>query len=132
MTYKALVAATLLTLAGLNSASATTVENTTLTSGWQNGTGTVDGHFTVDRESGGVELGLRAAIRFVGPITPSGNVYIAPVSAPGSTLALWNFEYSYDPGSFAHTLTTLTITDNLGIGHTLLSNFQLDSIGDNT
>jgi hypothetical protein len=73
----------------------------------------VDGHFTVDQENG-VELGLRAGIRFVGPITPTGNVYTAPVSPTGNTLALWNFEYSYDPGINTGTVSVITITDNLG------------------
>jgi len=127
MSYKALMAAAVLAFAGLNGASATTIDNTTLTAGWHNGTGTVDGHFTVDQENG-VELGLRAAIRFVGPITPSGNVYFAPVSTAGSTKALWNFEYSYDPGTNAGTSTYLTISDNHG--HTL-SNLLLSPF-DNT
>lgn len=128
MNHKALMAATLLAFSALQSASATVVDNTTLTAGWHNGTGTVDGHFTVDQENG-VELGLRAAIRFVGPITPSGNVYVAPVSTPGSTLALWNFEYSYDPGRNSGTTTSITITDSLGHSFT---NFPLDLFSDNT
>lgn len=128
MNYRAWAAAAAFLLAGLSGASATIVNDTTLTAGWHNGTGTVDGHFTVDRENG-VELGLRAAIRFVGPITPSGNIYVAPVSTPGSTLALWNFEYSYDPGSSSGTTTYITITDSLG--HSFL-NFPLDLFSDNT
>ncbi|MBR0723811.1 PEP-CTERM sorting domain-containing protein [Bradyrhizobium manausense] len=127
MSYKALMAAAVLAFAGLNSASATVINDTNLTAGWHNGTGTVDGHFTVDQENG-VELGLRAAIRFIGPITPSGNVYVAPQSTIGSTLALWNFEYSYDPGANAGTTTTISVTDHLG--HTLA--FPLDLILDNT
>ncbi|MBR0835797.1 PEP-CTERM sorting domain-containing protein [Bradyrhizobium manausense] len=127
MSYKALMAAAVLAFAGLNSASAAVVNDTNLTAGWHNGTGTVDGHFTVDQENG-VELGLRAAIRFIGPITPSGNVYVAPQSTIGSTLALWNFEYSYDPGANAGTTTKLSITDNHG-GSFL--NFDLGLIPDN-
>lgn len=97
-------------------ASATIVDNTNLAAGWHNGTGTVNGHFTVDQEANGVELGLRAGVRFVGPITPNSNsnVYIAPISPSGDTLALWNFEYSYDPGTLLNTSTTITITDNHG------------------
>lgn len=95
------------------SASATIIDNTTLTAGWHNGTGTVDGHFTVDQDNG-VELGLRAGIRFVGPITPTDNVYTASLSPTGDTLALWNFEYSYDPGINTGTTTTIKIKDNLG------------------
>ncbi|MEH2492918.1 hypothetical protein V1280_008857 [Bradyrhizobium sp. AZCC 2230] len=48
----------------------------------------------------------------MGPVTPSGDVYVAPVSTLGSTLALWNFEYSYDAGSNAGTTTYITIADN--------------------
>jgi len=127
MSYKTLVAAAAILIAGLNGASATIVDNTTLAAGWHNGTGTVDGHFTVDQENG-VELGLRAAVRFVGPITPSGNVYVAPVSAPGSTLALWNFEYSYDPGRNSGTTTSIKITDSLGHSFEV----SLDLFSDNT
>jgi len=127
MICRAWAVATVLAFAGINSASATIVNNTTLTAGWHNGTGTVDGHFTVDQENG-AELGLRAAIRFVGPITPSGNVYVAPVSSPGSTLALWNFEYSYDPGTNSGTTTYISISDNHGHA---FSDFQL-FVFDNT
>jgi hypothetical protein len=113
MNFKSLSVAGLIISSCIGSASATVIDNTTLTAGWHNGTGTVDGHFTVDQENG-VELGLRAGIRFVGPITPTGNVYTAPLSPTGDTLALWNFEYSYDPGVNTGTATTIAITDNLG------------------
>jgi hypothetical protein len=85
------IAAAIVTMLAGN-ASATIVDNTNLAAGWHNGTGTVDGHFTADQEANDVELGLRAAIRFVGPLTPSGTTYSAPVSPSGDTLALWNFE----------------------------------------
>lgn len=110
-------------------ASATTINNSTLTAGWHNGKGTVDGHFTVDQEANGVELGLRAAVRFVGPITPVDAIYTAPISLSGNTLALWNFEYSYDPGSNLGTSTTLTISDNHGNSFGAL---PLSFITDNT
>ncbi|MCP3442082.1 hypothetical protein [Bradyrhizobium sp. CCGUVB14] len=128
MNCKTLAAAAAILITGLSCASATVVNDTTLTAGWHNGTGTVDGHFTVDQENG-VELGLRAGIRFIGPITPSGNIYVAPVSTPGSTLALWNFEYSYDPGTNSNTSTTITIKDSLG--HSL-ADIPLDLFSDNT
>src|SRR5450432_1044337 len=64
MNFKSLSVAGLIILSCIGSASATIIDNTTLTAGWHNGTGTVDGHFTVDQENG-VELGLRAGIRFV-------------------------------------------------------------------
>ena len=126
MSLKALGGAVLIVFGCIGSASATIIDNTTLTAGWHNGTGTVDGHFTVDQENG-VELGLRAAIRFVGPITPSGNVYTAPISPTGDTLALWNFGYSYDPGINTGTVTTIAISDNLGHSFPALSLAPFDN-----
>jgi PEP-CTERM motif-containing protein len=127
MNSKCIGLALALAFSSINAASATILNDSDLTAGWHNGTGTVDGHFTVDQESNGVELGLRAAVRFVGPITPMGNVYTASPSS-GNPLALWNFEYSYDPGSLAGTVTNIFIADNLG--HTI--GLPLFFIGDNT
>ena len=86
----------------ISNASAVVTYDTDLVSGWTNGSGTVNGHFTVDTENDGVELGLRAAVRFVGPITPTGNVYQAQA---GTALgrALWNFEFSVNPGTLTGT-----------------------------
>lgn len=81
-----------------------------LAAGWAPGTGTVNGHFAVDTEANGVELGLRAAIRFVGPITPTGNVYFAPTGSTPPGRALWNFEFSVNPGSYLNTYSVLTIS----------------------
>jgi hypothetical protein len=106
----AVVLASLFTCAATASATVFTDQN--LTNGWNNGTGTVNGNFTVDREAGGVELGLRAAIRFVGPIVPSGNIYSAPTGTSGGGLALWNFEFSVDPGTLVGTTALLTISDS--------------------
>jgi hypothetical protein len=124
--FKSLSVAVLAILSCIGSASATIIDNTTLTAGWHNGTGTVDGHFTVDQENG-VELGLRAGIRFVGPITPTGNVYTAPLSPTGDALALWNFEYSYDPGVNTGTVTTIAIADNLGHSFPAFPLFPFDN-----
>jgi hypothetical protein len=93
-------------------ASATVFTDQDLTNGWHNGSGTVNGNFTVDREADGVELGLRAAVRFVGPIVPTGNNYSAPIGTSGSGLALWNFEFSVDPGTLVGTTALLTISDS--------------------
>jgi hypothetical protein len=93
-------------------ASATVLTDQNLTNGWNNGKGTVNGNFTVDQETNGVELGLRAAIRFVGPIVPSGNIYSAPTGTSGGGLALWNFEFSVDPGTLVGTTALLTISDS--------------------
>jgi hypothetical protein len=114
-----LAAATILAFAGSASASTITT-NASLPEGWANGTGTSNGNFTIDTETDGAILGLRAAVRFVGAITPNGgntNVYTAPIgfgTGAGAGAALWNFEYSYDPGTMTGTVTTLTISDNHG------------------
>jgi hypothetical protein len=111
----------------VSTASAVVTFDQNLASGWTQGSGTSNGHFAVDTEANGVELGLRASIRFVGPITPTGNLYIAPVGSTPPGRALWNFEFSVNPGSLLGTHSLLTIT---GPGGSLAFNPQL--IGDNT
>ena len=110
----------------VSSASAVVTLDQNLASGWTQGTGTSNGHFAVDTEANGVELGLRASLRFVGPITPTGNLYTAP-AGNSSGKALWNFEFSVNPGSLLGTHSLLTIT---GPGGVLAFNPQL--ILDNT
>lgn len=79
--------------------------------GFYNGTGPVNGHFTVDTENG-VEAALRASLRFLGPITPVGNVYTAPAGTSGTPArALWNFDYSVNPGTITGTSATILITN---------------------
>jgi len=94
----------------VSSASAVVTLDQNLASGWTQGTGTSNGHFAVDTEANGVELGLRASLRFVGPITPTGNLYIAPVGSTPPGRALWNFEFSVNPGTLVGTHSLLTIT----------------------
>ncbi|MEH2628597.1 hypothetical protein V1292_006652 [Bradyrhizobium sp. AZCC 1719] len=110
----------------VSSASAVVTFNQDLASGWTQGSGTSNGHFAVDTEDNGVELGLRASIRFVGPITPTGNLYIAP-AGNSSGKALWNFEFSVNPGSLVGTHSLLTITGPGGI-----LQFDPQIISDNT
>jgi hypothetical protein len=110
----------------VSSASAVVTLDQNLSSGWTQGSGTSNGHFTVDTEANGVELGLRASLRFVGPITPTGNLYTAP-AGNSSGKALWNFEFSVNPGSLLGTHSLLTIT---GPGGVMAFNPQL--IFDNT
>jgi hypothetical protein len=96
----------------VSSASAIVTLDQNLTSGWTQGTGTSNGHFAVDTEANGVELGLRASIRGPGggPITPTGNLYFAPVGSGSPGMALWNFEFSVNPGSLVGTHSLLTIS----------------------
>jgi PEP-CTERM motif-containing protein len=99
---------------------ATTVDNASLaTPGYYNGTGAVNGGFTVDTENG-VEAGLRASIRGGGggPITSVGNVYYAPVGLDtAGTHALWNFDYSVNPGTTTGTYAEISIL-NVGTAAT--------------
>ena len=95
--------ATLALTSFVSSASAVVTLDQNLASGWTQGSGTSNGHFAVDTEANGVELGLRASLRFVGPITPTGNLYIAPVGSTPPGRALWNFEFSVNPGSLMGT-----------------------------
>jgi hypothetical protein len=95
-------------------ATATIVDNTNLVSPfYYNGTGSVQGHFTVDTENG-VEAAIRTSIRGGGggPITPTGDVYNAPVGLDAAgTHALWNFDYSVNPGSTVGTYAVIDIFD---------------------
>lgn len=88
--------------------------------GWYNGTSpNPNGGFTVDTESNGIEVGLRAKLRQnPNVINSSTNVYQVPAgpetSAP--TRAAWNYEFSINLGKSGYTLadiqdSTLTIQD---------------------
>jgi hypothetical protein len=87
--------------------------------GWYNGTGNPNGGFTIDNESNGIEVGLRAKLRQnPNVINSSTNVYQVPAGPqPGApTRAAWNYEFSINLGSSGFTLadiqhSTLTITD---------------------
>lgn len=96
-------------------ASAVVTFDQNLASGWTQGSGTSNGHFAVDTQANSVELGLRASIRYGGPITPTGNLYIVPVGGNLLGEALWNFEFSVNPGSLTGTHALLTITGPGGI-----------------
>ena len=85
-------------------ASATVVLNSDVTGGWSQGTGTSNGAFTLDQEAGGIELGLRAVMRGIGLITGT-DLYDAPAGTK-SGRALWNFDFSINPGN----LTNFTAT----------------------
>jgi PEP-CTERM motif len=98
-------------------ASAGTVFDTSLASpngnpatpGCYTGTGCVNSGFTVSTGANGTELGLSAILRFVGPVTPTGNVYDVPTGTAGGS-ALWDYTFSID-------------TQPNGVGTDTLSNF---------
>lgn len=106
-------------------ASATVVYDVDIATGWINGSGPVGGHFAVDTVNGGIEIALRASLRTIGPITPVGNVYTAPTGTSGG-LALWNFDFSINPGTLANPISSLTITGPNGF-----ISFDAILIGDN-
>jgi hypothetical protein len=85
------------------------------------GTGNANSNFTVDQLSDGIELGLSAITRFVGPITPtSTDVYNVPTGATsvaGHTGAAWGFDFSIDtnPGGNTTAFTLADITAALSL-----------------
>ena len=74
--------------------------------GFFNGTGNVDGHFTV-ADSGSIAIGLRGADRFVGPITPAGNDYTCTAADANGC----NYEFSVASSSLADFTYLLSIQD---------------------
>ena len=108
-------------------ASAVVTLDQSLASGWTQGSGTTNDHFTVDTETNGVELGLRASLRFAGSITPTGDLYTVPAGTGSPNRALWNFDFSVNRGLYTNTHSVLTIT---GPGGSSTYNLQL--IPDNT
>src|ERR1700722_10624472 len=121
----ATAAGALLALGASFPAKATVVDNTSLASppGVYFGTGNANSNFTVDNDAG-IELGLSAITRFVGPIVPTpttSNIYdvpLGPTTVPGHTGAAWGFDFSinlHPPGGSSLTLgdigALLTLTD---------------------
>ena len=94
------------------------------------GTGNTNGHFAVETGTIGgvdVELGLRAGLRFLGPVTPqfNSNIYNVPTgtsTSPGACAAgcaLWNFEFSvHTSGGTVAGLSALILSwsDSVGGG----------------
>lgn len=96
------------------------------------GSGNSNEQFTIDRnnDSGNdIEIGIKAKNRFVGDITPVGNVYntVAGESDPG--LAIWNIDWSVDLGA-GKTIDDydvyLTVDFNTGAGNSDVSTFLID------
>jgi len=102
-------------LSTISCASAATVLNSDVTGGWNNGTGPVGGNFTLDKEDNGVELGLRASIRTIGPVVPVPTTafYYVPTGTGSSGYALWNFDYSINTGTLTGLVASLTITSGI-------------------
>jgi hypothetical protein len=88
------------------------------------GSGQVNGGFVVTTGSDGAQIGLRASLRFIGPVLPQTNdglltaTYFAPPGGSGG-LAKWNFDGDIDLRGTGHTISdytaTLTITDRGGL-----------------
>lgn len=66
------------------------------------GSGNSNGNFTISA-AGNIEIGIRASVRYVGAITPSGNVYYAPIGATkvaGKTGCAWGVDFSVNVRRF--------------------------------
>lgn len=96
-------------------AAPTHTSDTNVTS-WFVGSGQSNGHFSVSRDTafngGDIELGLRAQQRRVGPITPTGDSYLAQAGVDPGTLnrAWWNFDFSIAFDGVINNLDSLTLT----------------------
>jgi PEP-CTERM motif len=84
------------------------------------GTGNSNSDFTVDTENG-IELGLSAITRYIGPIAPESNsgVYDVPLgdtAVSGKTGSVWGFDFSVNlqpPGGSSLTLSEVSVTLSL-------------------
>ena len=124
---------------GLSAASADTFDNASLASpGVYFGTGNINSGFTVV-QSGGVELGLEAIERYVGPVTPSGDTYdvaTGNTTVAGETGAYWGVVFSVNTNYLGTSSTTLanitpslTLTD---VNNGTTQGFNLLLIPDNS
>jgi hypothetical protein len=84
------------------------------------GSGETNGGFVVSTASNGDQIGLRAELRFLGPLPQTNDgvltaTYFAPAGTSGGNLALWDFEGDADLRATGHTAAdytaTLTFTD---------------------
>jgi hypothetical protein len=82
-----------------------------VTPGWFQGSGNPNGGFTVDTESNGIVVALRAKIRQAPDVIhPVGNVYTVPLGLQDPTHALWNWDFSIDVTNSQYALADLTAT----------------------
>jgi hypothetical protein len=105
-------------------------DNTSLASppGLYFGTGNVNSGFTVDT-NGGVELGLSAVNRFVGPIVPTGDVYTVQTGSAASGGSTWGVDFSINlqlPGgslTLNQITPVITVTDEGDAFNDTIPNF---------
>lgn len=111
------------------------------------GSGQIAGNFAVDtydKKDTAIQIGLRAQERFVGPIDPIGNVYLAPIGESPAGFPLWNFDFSIDSGTsylgeqLGKDLTALDLEDFTVVldisdseGNTYALDFDLDDTNAN-
>jgi hypothetical protein len=125
----------------VGTASAASVLNTSLTNppGVYFGSGNANSNFTVDRTNG-IEIGLSAIERFIGPDVPTGSTYFVPTGAttvPGKTGPDWGFIFSVnldyngsnESPSLANYSTRLTLND---VGRGTTGSFDPKFIPDNS
>lgn len=94
-------------LVGLGQLVTNTDLNTDITAIY--GSGNSDTNWTAStNDDFGIELGLRAKLRFIGPLVPTGNVYTAPVGISSGTAAKWNFDFSITSDTSGDNDTPLT------------------------
>ncbi|MDD9715227.1 hypothetical protein PVW48_00570 [Dinoroseobacter sp. PD6] len=96
------------------------------------GSGNSNEKFTIDRNNDAgndIEIGIKAKKRFVGDITPVGNVYNAQAGDSDPGLAIWNIDWSVDLGA-GKTIDDydvyLTVDFNTAAGNSDVSTFLLD------
>jgi hypothetical protein len=78
------------------------------------GNGNPNTNWATDTENG-VELGLQALLRHIGPVTPaSTNLYDVPTGVGGG-LSLWDFAFSYNGGIGGTPITLNQITTQLSL-----------------
>ena len=132
--FAALAGVAVVASAGI--AGAATINDTTLASppGVYFGSGNINSHFSVTTENG-IEIGQQALQRFVGPVTPTGNLYTVNTGATtvlGKTGSWWGFAFSVNLGitglHLSDVSATLTMTDAVN-GTT--GSFNLQLIPDN-
>ncbi len=140
MNYKASLFAAAGFLAAVNGANAGVLYDSSLASppGVYFGSGNINSGFAVSTAES-VEIGLGIVTRYIGPVTPSGNVYnvpTGPTGVAGKTGVNWGFTFSVNlnadgnGGLNLSDITTRLTLQDLGLGTT--GSFDLLAIPDNS